>query len=68
MKRVYEVEMYFGYPWELHGMRRSDTYLVEAGSVATAAKLGMKVARRDRNGGYTPRIMMVKETGIIAAR
>jgi len=69
MKRVYEVEVYFDYPWDLRAERERRTFHVEAGSVGTAVKLGAQVARRHENvGGYAPRITSVKEMCGVDAR
>jgi hypothetical protein len=65
MKRIYEAEVYFDYPVRFYGERRTDTYLVEAGSMRAAVRLVSKVARRNRNGGYAPRIQLIKEHGVL---
>lgn len=68
MKRIYEVAVYFDYPPSLWGERRTTKYLVEAGTVLAAARLGQRLARRDRNGGYAPRIERIEAQGTIDAR
>jgi hypothetical protein len=67
MKYIFEAEIYFDYPDELYGERRSRTYLVEAGSATTAAKLAAIVGRRNRNGGLVPRVTSLKEIGFLDA-
>ena len=67
MKRFYEVQVYFDYPYGLRGMRETKFYGVVAGSVVVAAKVGKRLADRDRNGGYAPRVESVEQKGVVEA-
>lgn len=46
--RVYEAQVYFGAPERFHGERRTVHYLVRATSVAKAANVALRIARRDK--------------------
>ena len=61
MKRVYEVHV-------LVDRYEHKEYWIEAGSVAKAAQMAERLARRVRPVQYAPRVQKVKELGAVDAR
>lgn len=65
--RVYEAGVYFDYPDALYGERHTRTYRVRAGSTASALRVVQRLAKRDQDGRYVPRVTSLTEIGKLDA-